>query len=172
MAVRLDGVSAEEQLAALARTHALLTEHGLDYWLFGGWAVDFHVGRISRPHDDLDIAVWASDYDRIASLLLADGWDHRPEQGEDGYTSYERDGVRLEVALLARDERGGIYTPLREGRASWPEGAFGGDMRELLGVRANVIGLEALIAEKAEIRGDPGVAAKDRADSQTLSREQ
>ena len=116
--------------------------------------------------------MWASDYDRIASLLLADGWVHRPEEADDGYTSYERDGVRLEVALLARDEHGGIYTPLREGRASWPEGAFGGDMRELLGVRANVIALEALIAEKGEIRGDPGVAAKDRADSQTLSREQ
>ena len=116
--------------------------------------------------------MWASDYDRIASLLLADGWDHQPEEADDGYTSYERDGVRLEVAFLARDEHGKIYTPLREGRASWPEGAFGRDMRELLEVRANVIGLEALMAEKAEIRGDAGVAAKDRADSQTLSREQ
>jgi Aminoglycoside-2''-adenylyltransferase len=172
VAVKLDRVSAVEQLAALARTHALLTEHGLDYWLFGGWAVDFHASIVSRPHDDLDIAVWASDYDRIASLLLADGWDHRPEEGDDGYTSYERDGVRLEVAFLARDEHGQIYTPLREARASWPEGAFGRDVRQLLGVRAKVIGLEALRAEKAEIRGDPSVAAKDRADSQTLSRKQ
>jgi hypothetical protein len=26
------------------------------YWLFGGWAVDFHAGRVTRAHSDVDIA--------------------------------------------------------------------------------------------------------------------
>ena len=35
---------ADRQLAALGAVDALLTDAGIPYWLFGGWAVDFHVG--------------------------------------------------------------------------------------------------------------------------------
>ena len=62
-----------------------------------------------------------------------------------------------------------VYTPLREGRAAWPEEAFEDDVAELAGVRARVISLPALRADKAERRDDPIVAAKDRADLATLS---
>jgi Aminoglycoside-2''-adenylyltransferase len=158
------------QLAALARLHELLVRHGIEYWLFGGWAVDFYAGSVTRPHDDLDLAVWLEDHDRIAALLAADGWDHAPEEGEDGYTGYVRRSVRLEVAFLARDQSGEVYTPLREGRGTWPQRAFGDDLGELHGVRARIISLDALEVDKAEVRDDPGVAAKDRADRAALSR--
>ena len=45
------------------------SEAGIAYWLFGGWAVDFYAGRITRPHVDVDIAVWLDDVPRIAALL-------------------------------------------------------------------------------------------------------
>jgi hypothetical protein len=102
----------------LAQVHELLERHGIEYWLFGGWAVDFHAGSVTRPHDDLDIAVWLKDHSRIAALLAADGWKHAPEEGEDGYTGYERGPVRLELAFLARGEKDQVYTPLREGRGA------------------------------------------------------
>jgi hypothetical protein len=54
-------VTATEQLAALARLDGVLAKHGIPYWLFGGWAVDFHAGSVTRSHDDLDIAVWSKD---------------------------------------------------------------------------------------------------------------
>src|SRR6266542_6311871 len=113
-------MSEGEQLAALARLHQLLERHGIEYWLFGGWAVDFYAASVTRAHDDLDIAVWLEDYDRIAALLAKDGWKHAPEAGEDGYTGCERGAVRLELAFLARSEDGQVYTPLREGQAAWP----------------------------------------------------
>jgi aminoglycoside-2''-adenylyltransferase len=144
--------------------------HGIDYWLFGGWAVDFHAGAVTRPHDDLDIAVWLKDHDRIAALLAADEWRHAPQEDEDGYTGYERGTVRLELAFLARGDSGEVYTPLREGRASWPDEAFENDVAELLGVRVRIITLRALKADKSETRDHALVAAKDRADSATLSR--
>ena len=165
-----DHVSEAEQLAALARVHELLVRDEIEYWLFGGWAVDFHAGAVTRPHDDLDLAVWSKDLDRIAPLLTADGWKHAPEEDEDGYTCYARGMVRFELAFLARGENGEAYTPLREGCARWPDGAFENDVAELLGVRAKVISLRALKAEKSEIRNDALVAAKDRADLATLSR--
>lgn len=64
-----DGVSEAGQLAALARIHELLVREALDYWLFGGWAGDFHGGSITREPDDIDIAVWEPDRPRIARLL-------------------------------------------------------------------------------------------------------
>ncbi|HEX9350898.1 MAG TPA: hypothetical protein VF877_06470 [Gaiellaceae bacterium] len=163
-----DHVSEAEQLAALAQVHELL-RHRIEYWLFGGWAVDFHAGAVTRPHDDLDIAVWSKDLDRIAALLAADGWKHAPEEDEDGYTGYARGTVRFELAFLARGENGEVYTPLREGRGRWPDGAFENDVAELLGVRAKVISVRALKADKSETRTDTLVAAKDRADLATLS---
>ena len=112
-----------EQLAAVRSIHELFEEQGIEYWMFGGWAVDFHAGSVTRVHDDLDIAVWLEDRDQIAALLRANGWSHAPEPHEDGYTGYERDAVRLELAFLARSEGGSVHTPLRVGRATWPDRA-------------------------------------------------
>jgi hypothetical protein len=161
-------VHEDAQLAALASISDELDRHGIEHWLFGGWAVDFHAGRVSRPHDDLDLAVWVEDRDRIAGLLAADGWSHAPDEDEDGYTGYEREGVRLELAFIERSHEGTVYTPLESGRGSWHAGAFGDDVAELHGVGARVIGLQALRADKSEVHDDPRVAAKDRADLETL----
>ncbi|HET9324804.1 MAG TPA: nucleotidyltransferase family protein [Gaiellaceae bacterium] len=160
-------MSEREQLAALAQIHELLEQQGIDYWLFGGWAVDFYAASVTRAHADLDLGVWLDDHHRIAELLAAEGWSHAPEEAEDGYTGYKRAAVRLELAFLARDQDGHVYTPLREGRGNWPEGAFANDVGELEGVRARLISLRALKADKSERQGD---AAKDGVDMLTLSR--
>jgi hypothetical protein len=69
---RLAPGRAVAQLAALADVHELLTRNGIEYWLFGGWAVDFYAGTVTRPHDDVEVAA--------------------PEPDEDGGTGYEREG--------------------------------------------------------------------------------
>ena len=58
-----------QQLSALARVSDLLDRAGVAYWLFGGWAVDFYAGSVTRAHDDLDLAVWLDDVPRIAESL-------------------------------------------------------------------------------------------------------
>jgi hypothetical protein len=158
------------QLGALARVHQLLTENAIDYWLFGGWAVDFHARAVTRQHADIDMAIWSKDSERVAALLVAEGWGHAPEEAEDGYTGYERETVRLEIAFLVRLEDGQVYTPLRDGYAAWPDDAFKDDIGELSGLRVRVISLDALKEDKSERRNDPAVAAKDRIDMTTLSR--
>lgn len=96
--------------------------------------------------------------------------DTRSRTNEDGYTIYVRDAVRLEVAFLARAETGEVFTPLRDGKGEWADGAFQNDVVELQNVCARIINLAALKAEKSESRDDPAVAAKDRFDSEVLSR--
>jgi len=160
---------AATQLQTIGWLQTLFAEQGIDYWLFGGWAVDFHVGHMTRNHADIDVAVWQADLDRIRVLLEAQGWIHAPEPDEDGYTGYERRDVRLELAFLARDEAGTVYTPLVEGRGDWPAASFGDTQAEVEGVRARVVGLSSLIEDKSGPRHDPAVLAKDRADVALLT---
>ena len=153
----------------LGEITALLDQNRVDYWLFGGWAVDFHVGRVTRAHDDIDLAVWLDDADVVESLLRADGWRHAPEPDEDGGMGYERGSVRLELTFLVRDDAGRIFIPLRAGPVVWSEEPLGGEVRELLGVRARVIPLTLLRAGKSSPRDDALDAAKDRGDFEALS---
>ena len=146
-------VKAEGQLSALSDLDELFGQHGIEYWLFGGWAVDFHAGKVTRPHDDLDLAVQSHDGERVRELLTAAGWRHTPEEG---YSVYELDDVRLEVAFLDHGE--------------WPPNSFEHEIAEVAGVRARVVSLSSLKADKAIVRDDETVAAKDRADSVTLGR--
>jgi hypothetical protein len=164
------GGSAAAQLETIRWLHTVFTEHHVDYWLFGGWAVDFHVGRVTRHHEDVDVAAWRADFDRIQILLEVQGWFQVADSEEEGYTAYERRGVRLELALLARDEAGTPYTPLAEGRGDWPAGSFGDGQAQLDGVWARVVGLASLIADKSGARDDGIAAAKDRADVAVLTR--
>jgi hypothetical protein len=162
-------VSSREQLEALSQLHQLLRMLDIDYWVFGGWAVDLHAGRVTREHGDLDVAAWSIDRDRIDAVLVSDGWEHTPAAGEDGYTAYERRGVRIDLAWLVVAEDGTVYTPLREGRGTWPEGAFGDDVGEVEATQARVIGLAALDLDKSQDHGDERAAAKDRVDREVLA---
>ena len=162
-------MTTSEQLAALARLHELLQTAGIDYWLFGGWAVDFHAGAVTREHFDVDTAVWLSDVPRIAQLLAAEGWQHAPQADEDGGTGYERGTVRIELTFLVRGHDGGVLIPLNAGPFRWSADDLLAEERQLLGVRARVLGLAELTRGKAAPRDDPSDAAKDRADFRVLS---
>ena len=102
----MDGLS-ERQLSAFASVKEMLEGAGIAYWLFGGWAVDFYAGSVTRSHDDVDIAVWLEDVPGICRRLEAEGWRHAPSD-DDGGTGYERGSVRLELTYLVRDDDGSI----------------------------------------------------------------
>ena len=80
------GAGSAGQLSALGEITAQLDREQVAYWLFGGWGVDFHAGRITRLHDDVDLAVWLDDVPRIVELLAGGRWAHAPEPDEDGGT--------------------------------------------------------------------------------------
>jgi hypothetical protein len=156
------------QLAALADIARLLDHDGIEYWLFGGWAVDFHRGQVTREHDDVDFAVWLDDVARIGGLLAGDGWTHVPSPDDNGGTGYARGGVRFELTFLVRDDDGAVVIPLRNGSGAWLDDARDADVRELHGVRARVVTLDALTRSKSRIRNAGEDAAKDEADTAVL----
>jgi Aminoglycoside-2''-adenylyltransferase len=164
------GEQETRQLNALGEVADVLEGARIAYWLFGGWAVDFHAGSVTRAHDDIDIAVWLEDVPMIAQLLEANSWQHVPSEDDNGGTGFERGGVRLELTYLVPDRDGRVFIPLRAGPVPWSRDLFGGDVRELLGVSAHVVGLEPLTLGKSSPRDDLVDAAKDRADFSVLAR--
>lgn len=160
----------DQQLAALAAVGSLLDENGFDYWLFGGWAVDFHAGTVTRRHTDIDVAVWADDAEAIHSVLTSNGWAHEPAADEDGGTGYDLRGLRLELTYLANSEDGEVFIVLRDRNVLWSESPLGGGVLALDGTRARVVPLELLIRGKSSPRDDPEEAEIDRKDFETLSR--
>ncbi len=143
--------AARVQLAAIGELHHELSQQAIPHWLFGGWAVDFHVGRVTRPHDDIDLAVRATDASRVHGVLARCGWEIVDEA--DGYRTYQRHDVKIDVAWVDDDDPG------------WPPDAFGDDTRELHGYRMKVISRRALLADKSAVLGD---AAKDVRDAEAL----
>lgn len=161
-------MDADAQLAAIGRLNAMFDRGRIDYWLFGGWAVDFHAGGLTRDHADIDIAIWQTDSAAAHALLAAGGWRHTPAPEQDGFTTYVRGRLHLDLAFLASDERDTVYTPLKSGRAEWPPDSFGAHVCELGGVRAHVVSAASLIVDKSESREDPATATKDAADIAVL----
>jgi len=69
-------------------------------WVGGGWAVDALVGRQTRPHADLDLAVDAADLNAVLDLLhdlgFTDAQDWLPVRIELAHP----DGRRIDLHLV------------------------------------------------------------------------
>jgi Aminoglycoside-2''-adenylyltransferase len=165
----MDG-QALRQLRALGEVARSFDDLGIDYRLFGGWAVDFYVGSVTRVHDDVDLAVWLADRTRIAQLLADAGWQHAPHADEDGGTGDERNGVRVELTFLVKNGVD-VLLPLQRGSIVWPY-EHRDDVGEIAGVSARLVSFSSLVAGKSFRRDDLEERAKDCADLAALRRAQ
>jgi len=55
--------------ATLERVEALMSNFGAPWGFAGGWALDLFIGRESRVHGDIDIAILRSDQQLLRSRL-------------------------------------------------------------------------------------------------------
>jgi hypothetical protein len=154
------------QLAALGETTRLLADGGVEHWVFGGWAVDLHAGRISREHSDLDVVVRGADHRHALALLRDAGWEERAYEFPAEGSRHERACVRLELTLVERAGDGSWRTPGRWIDYPWPPDPFGTTTRTLAGVTCPVVELHALVALKETFIdvGDRFAEARDAQD--------
>jgi lincosamide nucleotidyltransferase A/C/D/E len=61
-------------LADVLAVHEVLSAAGIGHWVGGGWGVDALVGRQTRPHRDLDLAVDAERLEEAVRLLSGLGY--------------------------------------------------------------------------------------------------
>lgn len=80
----------------VARIADVMSTYGRPWCLCGGWAVDAWLGRPTREHGDVDIAVFQDDHRALFEHL--DGWQlvaHDPNVAGD--TSESWDGRRIDI---------------------------------------------------------------------------
>jgi hypothetical protein len=162
--------SAREQLEAIKSLSEVLDQERLDFWLFGGWAVDFCVGAMTREHEDIDVAAWRHDYDAIKEALEAAGWRHAPVADEVVGTRYRMGSAEAEFTFVIADDEGRVVVPRPEHPIMWAEESFGHERRELHGVATRTVPLALLREGKSVPREDEAGGAKDRADYDVLMR--
>jgi lincosamide nucleotidyltransferase A/C/D/E len=118
-----------EQVAEL---YARLDERGLRFWIGGGWGVDALVGRPTRTHADLDVAVDAEQLADFLSMLHDLGFVAEVDWLPSRIELATADGRRVDVHPLAFDADGSAIQaghggpPFRYPADSFTWGLIGG----------------------------------------------
>jgi hypothetical protein len=157
----------QAQLGLIEEIRAALDAAGAPWWLYGGWAMDAHAGRVTRDHSDIEVFVWASDARAVRSALGAAGFLWVPGLHPDEGDPYLKDGQEVSVTFLARDVQGRLITPGRWSDWPWIEGAFEGPRVRLGQIDVPVTSIAGLLDMKENfakhLHGRP-LRPKDEAD--------
>lgn len=87
--------------------YQLLAARGINVWIDGGFCVDALVGRTTREHSDLDIAVERRDAAALCAVLANNGFSRLPREDSSPWSFVLSDGRRnVDVHVFAYDESG------------------------------------------------------------------
>jgi len=86
----------------------LLTDYDIEVILDGGWAVDALIEKQTRPHEDLDIAVFHKDVPHIRTLLEERGFVEIPrdDSWECNFVYGNQQGHVIDVHSCTFDDQG------------------------------------------------------------------
>ncbi len=91
---------------------------GVSAWLDGGWGVDALLGRQTRSHEDLDVAIDRRDLERAQEALGPLGFRHAAD-AQPGlparYVMQDAIGRQIDIHSLAFDEAGNGLQDLGNG---------------------------------------------------------
>jgi hypothetical protein len=149
----------QTQFSLIRELAGLLSEAHVRFWLRGGWALDFHAGRVTRPHKDVDLVTWTRHRRRLRRLLERNGY--ATVKWDEPQVFFERDGEEVNFAMIERGHGGAIVTPQLEDWP-WPKGAFSSPPRTLDGVTCRVMTLAALLEEKESYEDFRGVPLRPK----------
>lgn len=108
--------------------YGALERLGIQIWIDGGWCVDALLGKQSRRHKDLDIAIQRQDLGKFRELLEARGYkDIRLEEARPhNFVLGDAEGHEIDVHVIVLDDKGnGIYGPAENGQM-YPAGSLTG----------------------------------------------
>ena len=115
------------------------------FWLRGGWALDFHLGRVRPGHADIDLVTNLRHRRRITRLLTEGGFSVVPGYQEPQLV-LERCGEEASFIFVVR-QGDDIVVP---GYEQWPftPGAFPEAPLTLAGATCRAVSVEELLEEK------------------------
>ena len=99
-------MSAEDTL----ELYALFETNGIAVCIDGGWGVDALVGRQTRPHADLDIAIQHKDVPRVRELLEMRGYTDiaRPDTRDCNFVLGDVSGREVDIHSYTFDSSGSL----------------------------------------------------------------
>lgn len=105
-----------------------LEARGISIWIDGGWAVDALLGRETRPHADLDVAIERRQVEELRALLNAGGYRDIPRNDSSpwNFVLGDAQGRRVDVHVIVFDAAGnGVLGPPENGHV-YPAGSLNG----------------------------------------------
>lgn len=101
----------------------MLKRNKIEYWVFGGFALDGIRGKITRNHEDIDIYLHSTDLDKLIDLFNSE--NHKFYKREEMYF-VESAGLKLEIVILT-DEKDMIIANGNHTRVRYPKEMFSKD---------------------------------------------
>lgn len=88
--------------------YSWLKENGIDIWIDGGWGVDALLGRPTREHSDLDIAVHRNNNPKLRRLLENEGYkeEERDDSSEFMYVMQNGSDGYIDIHVFQYGENG------------------------------------------------------------------
>jgi hypothetical protein len=157
------------QLSLLAELADVFAGARLAGWLRGGWALDFLLGEVTRPHSDVDLVTWRRHRQRVHRLLPAHEYAlvrELPVQ-----TDFTKHDQTVSVVFVARGPDGRPVVPGIPGW-TWRPDALPRRRHTLRGVSWRVVSPEQLLDEKEGYEAGTGrpPRSKDRVSMDLLRR--
>jgi hypothetical protein len=117
------GPREELQLQHIAEAVRIADALGITLWLRGGWAMDFYLGELTRPHGDIDWFARAQDAPALADALLRHGYRPVPGSPPDLQLDFDKDGLESSFTLVDRDAAGRVVVAGGPWKGEpWPAG--------------------------------------------------
>ena len=91
---------------------------GVKLWIDGGWGVDALLGRQTRPHKDLDIAIEQKDLTKFLEILAARGYKEVKRDSEWNFVVADNRGEEVDIHVFIRNEQGNVVGGIKYPRQS------------------------------------------------------
>jgi len=120
--------------------HGKLKGLGIRIWIDGGWCIDALLGRQTREHKDLDVAIEARDVPRARDLLEGEGYREVRRESEWNFVMGDRVGREIDLHAFVLDASGRVAEGIL-----YPNGSLTGT-GTIDGVGVRCIGAEQMVA--------------------------
>lgn len=85
--------------------YTLLDKNNVKIWIDGGWGVDALIGKQTRAHKDLDIAVSKKDIAKLRKLLK-EYKESKSNSNEENFVLEDNKGHKIDVHVFEFDSMG------------------------------------------------------------------
>jgi hypothetical protein len=143
------GIQTESQLKVLNEISAICATIECKFWLRGGWAIDFLLGKVTRPHDDIDLITWIQNREQLEQALAEAAFEQTPvnELFRGRQSDFRKDDVDITFGYITSTNDGSL---IMNGLAEWVWRSDSLSLQSLMlnGITAFVLNPRQLLEEK------------------------